>query len=460
MRIFSQNVVLGTETLQVAPAAIEIQGGHIVNVDEVSVCPDGAEDLGQLLVSPAFVNAHTHLAMSFLRGAIPRETFSGNVVEDVFYKHESSLTAEEVRVFTRMGAYEVLLSGTASVWDHYYYGEAVAQGMGDVGLAGVVAPTLQDVSGPGKEQVEMQLSVTEAMAEDVTLAKQGIFAAVGAHASDTVSDHLWKQIMELCQRRELPLHSHISQTAEEMHRSFDEHGTSPLVHLARLGVLDAIPHGLWVHGLYVSQEEMGHLASASSTLGVCPSSQKQFGFVANMPAYQTAGVPMAMGTDCAASSDGMNVQRELGEWTTQVTSGIWNETRGVLNGATSTSVNELNAARGQRWDSMSTYADPQTILQSVWGVPGGMHPRFRCGVIEPGALAHLTVWDLSHPNMWPGTDPIRALAYNNPAPAIWNMMVAGKWRGSSGDYHRSIVNSDEYRTACQEASAAVSARFA
>lgn len=55
----------------------------------------------------------------------------------------SSLTEQDVDAFARLGAYDCLLSGTTCVWDHYYFGEAIAKAARSVGLCAVVAPTLQ-----------------------------------------------------------------------------------------------------------------------------------------------------------------------------------------------------------------------------------------------------------------------------------------------------------------------------
>ena len=84
-------------------------------------------------------------------------------------------------------------------------------------------------------------------------------------------------------------------------------------------------------------------------------------------------------------------------------------------------------------------------------MPGGLHPAFRAGVIEAGALANLCVWDVEHPAFWPGRDPLRALAMSDTTNALVNVMSAGRWLGEHGRYHASVVGSDAYREARVEA---------
>ena len=165
-----QRVVLPDgDGLAIRRARLTLDAGRImsVEVDPNTPDPPGTDTLGEALLTPAFVDAHTHLALVGLRGSVNAAT-SGNVVEDLFFHVERQMDASDVRALTRVGAYEALLSGTATVWDHYYFGRAVLAGMTDAGLAGVVAPALQDVDGPGQHRWEDELSATVELAQDPT----------------------------------------------------------------------------------------------------------------------------------------------------------------------------------------------------------------------------------------------------------------------------------------------------
>src|SRR5690606_21075272 len=112
-----------------------VEGARIVAVerDPTGPLPPGADDLGDLLLTPAFVDAHTHLALVVLRGAVGEAT-AGDVVEDLYFRVERRMTREDVRALTAMGALECLLAGTAVVWDHYYFADGVLDGLRDAGL--------------------------------------------------------------------------------------------------------------------------------------------------------------------------------------------------------------------------------------------------------------------------------------------------------------------------------------
>mmetsp|Transcript_82992 Transcript_82992/g.222606 ORF Transcript_82992/g.222606 Transcript_82992/m.222606 type:complete len:204 (+) Transcript_82992:168-779(+) len=156
LNLFCDSVILGDRFVSNS-AVVSIRGSQIQKVLEMSRSEMEAkrssgelsnlEDLGpDVMLCPAFVNTHTHLAMNAMRGVTTARDMAGNVVEDVFFRVEGSLTADDVRAFTRMGCYEAVLAGVGACFDHYYFGEAVAAAMAEVGMSGAVAPTLQDLS--------------------------------------------------------------------------------------------------------------------------------------------------------------------------------------------------------------------------------------------------------------------------------------------------------------------------
>jgi 5-methylthioadenosine/S-adenosylhomocysteine deaminase len=453
---------------QVGPAAVEVDP-ETGTIDAVYPLPEGSayraaleelaadlgsevDDLGDHLLTPAFIDAHTHLGLVVLRGTGVEEASAGDVVEDLFYRFEHLLSAEDVDCFVRMGAYEALLSGTGLVWDHYFFGETCARALADVGLTAVVAPTLEDVFGPQTEQVEAQLEATVALATGS--APPGIFAALGAHATDTVSLSLWERVAELAETHQLPVHAHLAQSLGEVERTREREGCTPVELIERAGVLQRAPSALFVHDLYVTRDELARLAAAEAyvQMGFCPRSQRIFAFPADPSLWEAAGLDWSLGTDCPASNDAASMAREItalaglrGHNTAQYT-----EYEAFVDGGGPAAVWE---ARQGDHAAVAENIAPAELLSHAWEVPGDLHPGFQAGVIAPGALANLVLWDVNHPAMWPCESPLRALAYSAPTAAIRHVMTNGRWRGARGDFARSIIDTSDYRAVVTEATA-------
>lgn len=455
LTLASRHVVLEeSSTPSVHPGWVVIDGSRIASVGRGPVPNDapGVLDLGERLIAPALVNAHTHCALSMLRGGLGRAAV-GNVVEDLFYRVERALRPEDVRALARMGAYESLLAGVGLVWDHYFFGDALAAGLADTGIAAVVAPTIQDVGGPsidddGNGRSDRELAATE------TLALAGmprIFAAVGPHATDTVSPSLWRRAVELAERLGLPLHAHLAQSPEEVHRAREAHGTTPFGLLEREGVLERV-RGVFAHALFVDDAELARLGPAHA-LVACPYSQLVFGFPARVDHWEASGARWVVATDCAASNDSMSLRKEL-----RFLAGL--RTMGAsFAGAYECFLRgrgDVDAVAGSRLEAYEAFeatATPAELYTRITSTPGALHPHVRAGVLASGAIANVVVYDLEHPSFWPGTDPIAGLVMGDVDAAIHAMWVAGQPVGERGDFHRSIVDSDAYRAHRAEASA-------
>jgi 5-methylthioadenosine/S-adenosylhomocysteine deaminase len=326
--------------------------------------------------------------MAAFRGAAGLAALRGNVVEDLFFRLEQDLSAEEVRAFTRVGAFESLLAGVGTVFDHYFQGEAVAAALADVGLTGAVAPTLQDLAGPGATGTARPSTPRSPSTSAPTCAPAGVVAALGPHATDTVSAGLWRAAIDLAEARGLPVHAHVAQSREEAARVLARHGTTPIGWLASEGILASSARLLLVHGIYVTDGDLTRLDPARHTLGFCPYSQVEFCFPAAVDRFARAGLPWLLATDCAASNDSMNVQKEL-----RLASGLGLAAASFSSAAdrfaagpgTPDAAAALDAARQAAFDAWAPLREPATLLATVWSVPGRLHPALPCGAIEPGA---------------------------------------------------------------------------
>lgn len=456
MKLFSDRVVLPGGGIE--SALIEVNGALIDAVTPLARAdlahpPD--VDLGARLIAPAFTNTHTHLCLSALRGLVGRDALQGNVVEDLYFEVERWMSAADAKALARVGAYECLLSGTAVVWEHYYHGLAVAEALEEVGLSAALAPTLQDLEGPGVSLLEATLDQTMQIDASARWAEAGIVAVLGPHATDTVSDRLWRQVVDLAESHALPIHAHVAQSPEEFTRSLERHGCPPLTRLRRLGVLDQ--RALLVHGLYVGAEELHDLSGV--TLGYCPAAQAQFDFPAPVREWLAGGASLALGTDAGSCNDSMDIAAELRSLAIGGGFAITDApARRAF--ATGPSAQSLAALVAHRKDAQAQRLSSAELLSTVWSTPGQLHPRLPVGAIAAGHRANLLVLDLDHPSLWPGRHPLRALIYGSCTGAIHGLMVSGRWIGARGDFAGSLLRSVAWQEGIAEATARLDALLA
>jgi len=451
---------------RVTPAALLVSNGRIAKVYEgpgPELSGTAVLDYGEGLITPAFVNPHTHLAMSFMRGRFEDLTASDNAVEQLFFRIETQLEPDDVRAFTRMGAYESLLAGVGLVWDHFYFGAAVAAGLEDVGLTGVVAPTLQDVHGPGLGKAEEALAETLEIASSPVRARAGIFSALGPHATDSVSPELWSRLAELSASHSLPLHFHLAQSPEEVARVRASSGCSPLERLRRAGILTLQTGRVMAHGIYLSLAEArlatqgtpGAGTPGTGWLVFCPTSQTQFGVPARIDEWLEAQIPFLVASDSGNSNDGLSVQAELRMVAAfrTLSCSFGSASARLLATGDSPEAQQLGLERSGAVSRRRLLGDPEYLLRKVWQDAGSLHPGCRAGVIAEGALANLAVWNLDAPELWPATDPLRALAFSNLAHGLRQLLLLGRPLGEDGAFASSVLRSASYRAALDEANA-------
>jgi 5-methylthioadenosine/S-adenosylhomocysteine deaminase len=357
--------------------------------------------------------------MNVFRGLVDHEKASGNIVEEIYFPLEEALTHEDVRAFARMGAWECLLAGQGTVFDHYYHAEAVAEALLEVGLCGVVAPTVQDLSGPARTQMDRILEVTLDLHGRESLREAGVRIALGPHATDTVSAKAWTRLARIATDHQLPIHAHVAQSLEEIERTASDGG--PVGRLSP--VLEAAVPLLAVHGLYLTTQDVQRLAGHNTWLGYCPSAQDLFGFPAHVPGWWAAGVPVVVGADTGSCNDGMDVQSEVRRVASAAAAGV---THGVL-GETWRADGELDSARSLD-RSRRQHLSAAEALKTVWGTPADWAKPLLVGRIEPGYRANLIAVSMDHPAMWPCEDPARALAFGQVAQALEAVVVNGVWR--------------------------------
>jgi 5-methylthioadenosine/S-adenosylhomocysteine deaminase len=252
---------------------------------------------------PGLVNSHTHAAMGFFRGLGHGRL---NMIETYLFPAEKKLSAELIEPLSYSYLVGGLLSGTTSVFDHYYFVEGVGKALDRLGMRGWIGETVADLGGafPGQSSWSRAVNHIQRWPHS-----SRIKPMLAPHAADTTSPELLKDVVSYAKNAKLPIHLHLSQTAGEKARVEKLRGVSPVSYAHRQGVLG--PQTLAVHLTSVDDHDVNLLQSTGTSIGFCPASQMIFEKLAPIGKFTNANLNVVLGTDCAASNDTSDMLAEM-----------------------------------------------------------------------------------------------------------------------------------------------------
>lgn len=283
--------------------------------------PDAEVESVPFAISPAPVNAHTHLDLSsMVYTESPYEEFIPAVIAHGRRGERSLRSAQE-------GVAELLAAGTTVVGDIVTRDEIMRFLLGHEQLTGVA---FWEVLGPDPADAERILAETEdRLREFKTLERlEGVKVGLSPHAPHTVSAPLLRGLAALARRMNLPMQIHVAETEGEralhtggtgrlaramegwLPAGWEPSGLTPVAYLHSLGVLRAAPN--LVHMVHVSDEEIALVQKYSCTVVHCPRSNIALG-CGRFPweRYARQGVTVAIGTDSRGSSPSLSVEEEV-----------------------------------------------------------------------------------------------------------------------------------------------------
>ena len=346
------------------------------------------------LAAPGLINAHTHCPMSFFRGLGHGRK---NLIETFLFPAEKALTPEIIEPLCWSYIYSGLRSGVTCFVDHYYYSAGVAAALERFGLRGVIGETVADLGGafPGRASWERARGMIDAWSYSPR-----IRPALAPHAADTVSRELLTEIAMFATANKLPIHMHLSQTDGEMARVQAREKTTPVKFAESCGALG--PETLAVHLVSATPDDCLILARSGATAGICPASQVVYERLAPLAALADAGVPMALGTDCAASNDSADMLSEI-------------KLAALLLRDRSASAELSSHTAAERALAMATINPAKAF---------GLGNQI--GKLESGRLADVIFLRLDLATL-PLHDPLTTLVYSCGAGQVRHVMVGGEW---------------------------------
>jgi 5-methylthioadenosine/S-adenosylhomocysteine deaminase len=360
-------------------ATILVTGERITAVGPPSVPPAAAArtiDARGGIVVPGFVNAHTHLAMTMFRGVaddLDLERFLARLVP----AEDAVLDDESVAAGTTLAVAECLRAGITTALDMYFFPEASTAAAAGSGLDVRNGPVFVEAAGPDDRTFRARID----WAGELLAATAPERRWVAPHSTYLLSDAQLAEVGALAGATGSRIHVHACETAAELAAVRARHGRTPIEVLADTGLLG--PGTVLAHGVHLTDGDIVHIAEAGSIVTHCPASNQKLGSgLAPVVELRDAGVPVALGTDGAASANDLD---------------LWVAMRlAAYPLAARTGPGEVSAHDVL---AMATTAGARAI---------GASDR---GSVGPGQRADLVVLDASSPSLTPCYDPVSTVAY-------------------------------------------------
>ncbi len=353
------------------------------------------------VIMPGLVNAHTHLAMTSLRGLIPSQPFHDWIARiPVAW---GALNDDDIAASIALGAIKSIACGVTAVGDIAYGPESIAIAA-DTGLDGTF---YWEVLGITVDELAQTLYEAEFPSDPGTGCRGRLRCGISPHAPYTAGPGLLQGSHKIAMAQGSSYALHVAESPAEddllargegplsglagrLAHGFEPQGTTTVRYLDRLGVLD---RALAVHCTRVTPNDIRLLADKASGVALCPRSNAYLhGGVAPVKGLADSGVAIGLGTDSLASNSDLD---------------LFEEARALAGLAPSLSPERI-----------------VRIMTTEGARALGLDDRFGC--LEPGRDADMAIFQVE------GDDPYRALLERAGRSAVRAVMSVGVWRVLSG----------------------------
>ena len=426
--------VLPISAAPIENGTVAVARGHIAYVGPRHGAPPGGDsDLGDAMLMPGLVNAHTHLELTVMRGFLEDLDFAQWIMRLNRVKR-AGLDREQMLDGARIGVEEGLRAGITTYADTCDTGVAF-DAMREAGVRGIM---YQEVFGPDPAACEQAITELRAKVHSMRQRETPLVrVGVSPHAPYTVSDRLYEAVARYAEEETLPVAVHIAES--EVERRLVEKGEgvfadglrkrniavaprarSSVALLERTRILGRRP--LMIHCVRVDAADMALIAAANAPIAHCPASNAKLGHgVAPLLEMIAAGITVGLGSDSVASNNTMDMLAE------------------------SRSAVLSQRARLARHDALC--ARDALFLATLGGAKAlGLEQEI--GSLEAGKSADLAAFPLA-PSVVPVHDPEAAAVFALPGARASLVTVAGRELVRSGR----VIASDASLIARVEATA-------
>ncbi len=293
-------VAVTGETLTAVGAAADLAAAY---------SPRQTVDCGGQVLMPGLINAHTHAAMTLLRGLADDLRLDVWLQGYMMPVEREFVNPDFVKLGTSLACAEMIRSGVTCFADMYYFEDAVAEATAAAGVRALCAQTVLKFPTPDAGSYEDALASTRDFIQkwkNHTL----ITPSPAPHAPYTCTPDILQACAALAVEFDVPLHTHLAETALEVENSRKEHGMPVVPWVRKQTLFEA--KVLAAHCVHVDEGEIRTLQRFNAGVAHNPTSNlKLASGVAPVAKMLELGVKVGIGTDGPASNNDLDMFEEV-----------------------------------------------------------------------------------------------------------------------------------------------------
>lgn len=296
------------------PGAVAVSGNSIAAVGlEADVLKEYSAskkiDCSRKVLIPGLINAHTHVPMTLLRGLADDLRLDVWLMGYMMPVEREFVSPDFVELGTKIACAEMIRSGITSFADMYYFEDHVARATEEAGMRGVCGQSVMKFPTPDAISYEDGLALAR---EFILKWKDNdlIVPAVSPHAPYTCTPEILQAAAALAVEFDVPLHTHLAETAGEVENMRKEHGIPVIPYVKKYNLLDT--KLIAAHCVHIDEGEIRSLLHAGAGVAHNPSSNMKLASgIAPVKRMLEQGVKVGIGTDGPASNNDLDMFEEM-----------------------------------------------------------------------------------------------------------------------------------------------------
>lgn len=257
------------------------------------------------IIMPGLINTHTHVPMTFLRGIADDLPLEKWLKEYIWPIESKFLSKDFVYYSSLLGIAEMLLCGTTSFCDMYFFCEEIARACEDSGIRGFITPGILEFETPYFKNSEEAIKIAEDFIKNYKKSKI-IHPGIAPHSIYTCSLQTLKKCKEISEKYDTIMHIHLSETRKEYEDALKKFGSSPVKYLYKNEILSN--RVLAAHTVWLDEEDIEILKEKDVSVSHNPESNLKLGSgIAPINKMIEKKIKVSIGTDGTASNNNLDM---------------------------------------------------------------------------------------------------------------------------------------------------------